>query len=126
MSSFSLQICNCLTSNLLKYSLCQLSNYEFAKFCWKTLVVEELLRSHDTLETNWLLDEDPTQHIPDVFSRLLQSVNGDSREAETIDQFSTYAIAASVVIDSAVISLGSAQNFTKPLFRARSSNASIS
>lgn len=118
---------NCLTSNLLKYSLLQLSNYEFAKFCWKTLVVQSLIRNHDVVETNWLLDDDPTQHIPDVFTRLLQSINEDSKEAETtIGQFSTYAISASVVIDYAAISLGSAQNFTKPLFRARSSNASLS
>lgn len=73
-----------------------------------------------------MLDDDPIQNIPGIFSRLLLSINMDSKEADKIDQLSTYAISASVVIDYALISLGSAQNFTKPLFEARSSKASLS
>ena len=89
-------------------------------------MVGSLIHNHDIPETNWLLDDDPIQHIPSVFARLLQSINEDPKETEKTAQLSTYAISVSVVIDYAAMSLGSAQNFTKPLFEARSSKASLS
>lgn len=116
-----------MTSHLLKYPpILSPSNYEFAKYCWKTLVVGSLIHDHDIIETNWLLDDDASQNIPDIFTRLLLSINKDSKEAKKIEQLSTYAISASAVIDYASISLGSAQNFTKPLFDVRCSKASLS
>ena len=89
-------------------------------------MVGSLIHNHDIVETNWLLDDDPIHHIPSVFTRLLQSINEDPKETEKTAQLSTYAVSVSVVIDYAAMSLGSAQNFTKPLFEARSSKASLS
>ena len=112
---------------MLIYFALQPSNYEFAKFCWKTLVQPGLIRNHDIIETDWLLDDDPTQHSWGLIASLLQSISEES-ELEKSDQLSTYSISISVavVIDYAAMSFGSAQNFTKPLFEARTSRASLS
>lgn len=113
------------SQNALNYFALHPSNYKFAKFCWKTLISPGLIHNHDVVETNWLLDDDPKQHIQELFANLHQSIKHDLTEPVKTDPFSIYAISISVGVDFAAISFGSAQSWTKPLFEARSSNASL-
>lgn len=85
-----------------------------------------LISNHDVAETNWLLDDDPIQHIRGFFVSLLQSINKESTERKKTDNLSTYVLSVSVVVSCAAMSFGSAQNFTKPLFEARFSRVSLS
>lgn len=101
------------------------SNYEFAKYCWKSLVQPGLI-NRDIAETNWLLDDYPIQDIPGLFGSLLQNINEGSPSEKTDKHLCTYAISASLVMDCASIAFGSSQTFTKPLFEATFSRASLS
>jgi hypothetical protein len=114
------------------------SNYQFAKFCWKSIVQPQLHAynngegiSENTI-TCWLLDNDPQGSAnAGVFDRLLRHVDRISKNTKEARQKGNkqldtrYDIRLAVDVNSVILCFGSAQTFQKPLFKAAFSQVSI-
>ena len=105
-----------------------ISNYQFAKFCWKALVQPQLQTANGDEKslTNWLLDDDPSGKITaGVIERLLRHVDIMSKDTEAAQQKGKksgdthFDISLSFTVNSAVLSFGSSMTFTNPLFEVR-------
>ena len=109
------------------------SNYEFAKFCFKTLIQPQLQsvsidgggRYIGENVTNWLLDEDPAGRIQSgVIDRLLKHVDQVSKDSQTQEVMRAksadmqYNISITFALDSAIVRFGSSHTFSNPLFEA--------
>ena len=110
------------------------SNYEFAKFCWKTLVQPQLHsacidgggRYIGENVTNWLLDEDPTGRIQSgVIDRLLRHVDQVSKDSQAQEAMQNkqadmlYNISITFALDTnAILRFGSSHTYANPLFEA--------
>jgi len=118
--------------NLVQRKLVRtVGNYEFAKFCWKTLVQQGLYDASDAdkgrVVTHWLLDKDSKARIKSGgIDRLVRHVDTEvtkekkSKEGTNIN----YDVHAVAVVDSAVVRFGSSHIFANPLFEARFSQIS--
>jgi len=67
------------------------SNYQFAKFCWKSVVQPQLHANGDGISENtitcWLLDNDPQSRVnAGVFDRLLRHVDRISKDTKEAQQ----------------------------------------
>ena len=118
------------------------SNYNFAKFCWKTLVVDQLNDAYgsggNTFEnvlSRWVLDKDSRSSIDSgVINRFLMHVdnlskiNRESQEKRMgrPDLQFQFQLSVVAVIDSAVFGFGSAHTFTDPLVETRFSSVNLS
>ncbi|KAL7554677.1 hypothetical protein ACHAWF_018946 [Thalassiosira exigua] len=112
-------------------SLC---NYNFAKFCWKTLVQPELNSASGDNEagavTHWLLDKDSTSQIRSgVIERLLKHVHTAlEKEMNSMSNNTRHVhcdAKLDVVVGNAVIRFGSSHSFANPLFEATFADVSM-
>ena len=103
------------------------SNYEFAKFCWKTLVQPEMNAASESnagrFVAHWLLDRDSaTQIKADVIDPLLRHVNTEVKKETSAEDSKSdiqYELRVKANLDSAVLRFGSSHAFANPLFEAR-------
>ncbi len=115
-----------------------LCNYNFAKFCWKSLVEPQLRAAsfengNFDVVTCWVLDDDPRcRNTSGAIERLLQQVYDVSKESRAkqaiknkpiIDQFN---LSVTAVVDRAMLTFGSAHTYTKPLLYVEFSLVSMS
>jgi len=104
-----------------------LYNYNFAKFCWKSLVEPQLRAASSEsgrfdVVTCWVLDEDSRCiNNSGAIDRLLQQVYNVSNESRAKQatgikpMIGQYNVSVSAVVDRAMLTFGSAHTFTKPL-----------
>ena len=114
------------------------SNYQFAKFCWKSVVQPQLhaYNNGDGISENtitcWLLDNDPQgRDCAGVFDRLLRHVDRISKDTKEAQQKGNkqmdtrYDIRLAIDVDRVILCFGSAHTFQKSLFEASFSQVSI-
>ena len=114
------------------------SNYQFAKFCWKSVVQPQLhaYNNGDGISENtitcWLLDNDPQGRVnAGVFDRLLRHVDRISKDTKEAQQKGNkqmdtrYDIRLAIDVDRVILCFGSAHTFQKSLFEASFSQVSI-
>ena len=126
-----------MTSLILTISY-SYSNYQFAKFCWKSVVQPQLhaYNNGDGISENtitcWLLDNDTQGRVnAGVFDRLLRHVDRISKDTKEAQQKGNkqidtrYDIRLAIDVDRMILCFGSAHTFQKPLFEASLSQVSI-
>ena len=110
------------------------SNYEFARFCWKTIVQPELRAGgSEKTTTQWLLDNNTyTLYRSGVINLLVDHVSRMAKESieETQNKAppkSTceYALSLTAAIKSASVKFGSSHEFAKPLLETSLTNVSL-
>jgi hypothetical protein len=112
------------------------SNYQFAKFCWKSVVQPQLHANGNGISENtitcWLLDNDPQGRVnAGVFDRLLRHVDRISKDTKEAQQKGNkqmdtrYDIRLAIDVDRVILCFGSAHTFQKSLFEASFSQVSI-
>jgi hypothetical protein len=110
------------------------SNYEFAKFCWKSIVQPEMnYDADDSKKTNtrWLLDKNHatlfTSGVTDLLAEHVSRVTKESMEEK--DKAPTnncqYDLSLTTVVNSASIKFGSSHDFAKPLLETNLTNMSL-
>lgn len=115
-----------------------LHNYNFAKFCWKSLVEPQLRAASSEngsfdVVTCWVLDEDSRCiNNSGAIERLLQQVYNVSKESRAKQatvikpMIGQYNVSVAAVVDRAMLTFGSAHTFTKPLLYVEFSLVSMS
>ncbi len=108
------------------------SNYEFAKFCWKTLVSPAMSSDTDSKITNtrWLLDRNHTTNFSSGVTDLLKEhISREIKESEDRMASPTdncqYDLSVTVVVNSASARFGSSHNFARPLLEINLTNMSF-
>jgi len=97
------------------------SNYQFAKFCWKSVVQPQLHANGDGISENtitcWLLDNDPQSRVnAGVFDRLLRHVDRISKDTKEAQQKGNkqmdtrYDIRLAIDVDRVILCFGSAED----------------
>ena len=110
------------------------SNYEFARFCWKSIVQPELHSGgSEKTTTQWLLDNNTyTLYRSGVIHLLVDHVSRMAKESieETQNKAppkSTceYALSLTATVKSASVKFGSSHEFAKPLLETSLTNMSL-
>lgn len=112
------------------------SNYEFAKFCWKSIVQPEINYDDDnskTTNTRWLLDKNSatlfTSGVAVLLAEHVSRVAKESMEEGGNKVASTnncqYHVSLTVVLNSATLKFGSSHDFAQPLLEMNLTNMSL-
>jgi len=114
-------------------SLC---NYEFAKFCWNSIVSPAMSSDSDAKMTNtrWLLDTNHaiiirsgiTDLLKDHVSRVTkESMEGKEATVADPTRNCQYGLSLTVAVNSASARFGSSHNFARPLLETNLTNMSL-